>query len=208
MPANVSLEGPRVTVRTLQREDLEQMEKWRPSSDPLQALWSVSRSTAVSRAIWYAMYVADATRMWFAVERRDDRRVIGTLSLREIVDHTNSRLGIGFGPDYVDQGYGSESLRLFLPHYFRTLGFAKLVLDVAGPNRRAVHVYEKLGFQYTGSHHREVAEDVDLSFLNQECYHGLRIYFRKRFGRMQILFYDMALDRIDWERRIAHTTLS
>ncbi len=194
----IRLMGSRVTVRTLQREDLDKMDSWGSSTDPLLVLWGVPNGNPISRSIWFSMHASDPTRLWYAVERHADRHVLGTISLREIVNQVSARLGISFDPACVDQGYGTESLGLFLPHYFGNLGFPRLLLDVAGANRRAVHLYEKLGFVYTGSHYRDVADDVDLRFLNQDMYRPLRAYFRRHLGRMQILFYDMALDRSAW----------
>lgn len=187
-------------VRPLRREDLDQMDSWSPSSDPLLALWGVPQSDAVSRSIWFSMYTSDPSRLWYSVDRRSDGVLMGTISLRDIVQGVSARLGISFGPDYVDLGYGTESLRVFLPYYFGHMGFAALVLDVAAANRRAVRVYEKLGFAHSGSHYCDIPEGVDLSFLELERYRPLRGSFRRRFGRTQILFYDMTLDRSAWEK--------
>jgi len=195
------LVGRRVTVRTLLRDDLDQMDRWSTSNDPLLALWGVPNGNPVSRSIWYSMHACDPTRLWYAVERHTDGYMLGTISLREIVERVSARLGISFDPAYVNLGYGSESLQLFIPYYFGALGFPRLVLDVAGANRRAVHVYEKLGFVYVGSHYRDVSDDQDLSFLDQEAYRPLKAYFRRHFGRMQIIFYDMALERSNWQKR-------
>jgi len=204
----VRLEGPSVIVRTLQYDDLEQIDNWRPFDEPLQALWAVPHNASVSRAIWFTMYQSDPTRLWYTVERRKDRRVIGTLSLREINYFVSARLGIGFGADFVDQGYGTEALCVFFPYYFRTLDFQRLILDVAAANRRALHVYEKLAFQRVGSHYRPVPEGVDLSFLREARYRNLRHYFRHRFGQTQLLYYDMVLERDIWEKHLHSNDLN
>jgi RimJ/RimL family protein N-acetyltransferase len=196
---DVRLAGPRVTVRTLRSADLDAMDAWRPFEDALHSLWGVPHSTPLSRSIWFAVYGSDPSRLWYVVERNTDGQVMGALSLREIVHNASARLGVSFGADYVDLGYGSEALRVFFPYYFTTLEFPRIVLDVAAANLRAVHVYERLGFRYTGSHYREVPDDMDLSFLEQEQFKPLRIHFRDRFGQKQLLFYDMALDRTAWE---------
>jgi len=200
------LESPRLVVRSMTREDLDRVESWRPFTDPLHALWNIPRSTSLSRDIWFVMHGSDPSRMWFAVERRADGQVIGTLSLREIAEHISARLGITLGADYVDQGYGSEALRAFLLHYFRTLGFQRLLLDVAAANLRAIHVYAKLGFMQTDSHYRTIPEGTDLSFLRQERYRELQPYFRQHFGHTQLLFLDMALERRDWAESLARKT--
>ncbi|MBC7261213.1 MAG: GNAT family N-acetyltransferase [Chloroflexi bacterium] len=196
----IRLESPRLILRDLRHEDLEQIESWRPFTDPLSRLWNIPRSTRLSRELWFTVHDTDPTRLWLVIERKEDGQVIGTLSLREIVRHISARLGITLGADYVEQGYGSEALRLFLPYYFRELDFRRMFLDVAAANRRAVHVYEKLGFRRTGSHYRDVPEGTDLHFLEQEQYRSLRPYFRRHLGRVQLLFYDMVLERSDWEK--------
>lgn len=194
------LEGQRLVVRSMNRDDLDKMGSWRPFTDPLCALWNIPVSTSLNQDIWFVMHGADPTRMWFAIERRADGQVIGTLSLREITEHISARLGITLGADYIDQGYGGEALCTFFPHYFRILGFQRLLLDVAAANKRAVHVYAKLGFHQTGSHYRTIPEGTDLSFLRQEAYRELLACFGRHFGRMQLLFLDMVLERRDWDK--------
>jgi len=181
------------------RDDLDAMELWRPYSDPLNKLWNIPRSSSLGQDLWFVMHGSDPTRRWFAIERRQDGMLIGTLSLREIDAPSSARLGIGLGSDYVDQGHGSEALTTFLPFYFQRLGFQRMVLDVAAANKRAVHVYEKLGFRLTGSHYRNIPEETDLAFLQEPAYQPLLTYFRRHFGKVQLQFLDMALERRDWE---------
>jgi RimJ/RimL family protein N-acetyltransferase len=185
----------------MRREDLEQMQAWRPFRDPLHRLWHIPRRTPVSRDIWFMLHGSDPTRVWLTIERRVDDRVIGALSLREIDRPVSARLGIRLGADFVNRGYGSEALRLFLPYYFHNSDFERLFLDVAATNTRAIHVYEKLGFRQIDRHYRNVPSEHDLSFLEEEPYRKLRTYFRRHFGRMQLLFYDMLLERSEWEKQ-------
>ena len=203
--APTRLEGQRLVVRSMDRDDLDKMESWRPFSDPLCNLWNIPRSTSLSRDIWFVMHGNDPTRMWFAIERAADGELIGTLSLREIVERVSARLGISLGADYVDHGYGSEALRTFIPHFFHTLDFQRLLLDVAAANKRAIYVYAKLGFRQTGSHYRTIPDGTDVSFLHQAEYRDLRPYFRRHFGRMQLLFLDMALESRDWDKALVET---
>ena len=193
------LMGARLILRDLTRDDLDVMEQWRPFADPLNKLWNIPRSTSLGRDLWFVLHGSDPTRRWYAIERRQDQTVVGTLSLREIEAPTWARLGIGLGADYVEHGYGTEALLTFLPYYFRRLGFHRMVLDVAAANKRAVHVYDKLGFRLTGSHYRNIPEETDLTFLQEPAYRPLLPYFRRHFGKMQLQFLDMALEQRDWE---------
>src|SRR5690606_6791453 len=107
--------------------------------------------------------------------------------------------GIHLGADYINQGYGSEAMLVYLDFFFHELGFGEMVLDVAAVNPRAVHLYEKLGFRHCGAHFRDVPSGKDLSFLKRPEYASLRDHFRRHLGRMQVRFLDMALSRVDWE---------
>jgi RimJ/RimL family protein N-acetyltransferase len=187
----------------MEHHHLEQMRSWRPFGDPLHRLWNLPRRSSLTREVWFVLHRSDPTRLWFAVERRADQQLIGSITLREMVAHTSSRLGISFGADYVDQGYGSEALGLFVPYYFEELDFSCLLLDVAAANKRARHVYEKLGFRYTGRHYRDIPDQQDLFFLGDDRFLDVRMYFRRRLGRWQLQFCDMKLERGEWQSRQA-----
>jgi diamine N-acetyltransferase len=194
------LNGERILIREFRDSDLQQMDHWRPFDDPLHSLWNLPRAHSLSRDMWLSMHASDPTRLWFVVERRKDGQVIGSVTLREMVRRRSARLGITFGADYVDQGYGSEALSLFLSFFFNELGFRQLLLDVAAANARARHLYEKLGFHSVGHHYRDIPGGQDLSFLQKDEYRQVRPFFRRHAGRTQLLFHDMALDKRDWER--------
>jgi len=49
-------------------------------------------------------------------------------------------------------GFGTRFLRLLIEHLFDVRGYRKVILDTNLDNRRAQHVYEKLGFQKTAVH--------------------------------------------------------
>jgi len=198
--SSAHLNGKRILIREIQDADLQQMDDWRDFDDPLHHLSNLPRPNSLSRDMWFSLHASDPTRLWFVVVRREDGQVLGSVTLREMVMHKSARLGVTFGAEYVDQGYGTEALELFLSFYFNELGFRRLVLDVAAANSRARHVYEKLGFCHTGRHYRDIPNDQDLSFLEQDAYREIRPFFRRTLGRRQLLFYDMALDKRDWQR--------
>jgi RimJ/RimL family protein N-acetyltransferase len=193
------LETVRLIVRNMRSGDTQRMELWRPYRDPLHRLWHLPRSRPLTQDAWSLLRGADPKTMWWTIEHRQDQRVIGALSLREISRPVSARLGIRLSPNYVDQGYGTEVLKAFLPYFFGTMGFHRMLLDVAATNTRAVHVYEKLGFRHCGKHYRNIPRGEDLSFLDQEQYRPLLRFFRRHRGRMQLLFHDMVLELEVWE---------
>jgi diamine N-acetyltransferase len=175
------LRGEKVIIRPMVREDVEKMRAWRPFTDSLDSLWNEPQRSS-DNDIWFKAQTGDPSRRWYAVEDFSGR-LLGRLSLRQIVGRESARLGITLAADYVGQGYGTDAIRTFLAYYFGELGFETLYLDVAAPNQRAIHCYEKCGFKYIGSHYREVGSDERLAFLKDERYCDLRRFFKRENGR-------------------------
>ena len=48
-----------------------------------------------------------------------------------------------------EKGYGTKLLAMFINYLFQKLGYDKIVLDTKLDNKRAQHVYEKIGFTKT-----------------------------------------------------------
>jgi RimJ/RimL family protein N-acetyltransferase len=92
-------------------------------------------------------------------------------------------------------------MRLFLDYFFGTMGFAKMVLDVAATNVRAVRSYRSLGFRKVAEHYQPVNHPSFQMLLHDPRYHQLRRYFRSQGLSMQLLFYDMALSREEWSNQ-------
>ena len=63
-------------------------------------------------------------------------------------------MGIRLRPDLCGQGYGQETLGPLLEGALDA-GMARVRLDVAAPNVRAIRCYEKCGMQATGEFWRE-----------------------------------------------------
>jgi RimJ/RimL family protein N-acetyltransferase len=176
------------------------MSKWETFEDPLYRLFDWPRRGAVENGLWYAELVRDRRRVYYAVDN-ERQTLIGRISLREIRGRESARLGIGFGMQYVSQGYGTEALRLFLGYYFERLGFQRMVLDVAAINVRAVRCYERCGFKRTGSSYQSLPRNTDTLFLDEEPYRHLRKYVRSDGWRDLTLSYDMVLEREEWLAR-------
>lgn len=195
--SQISLKGPRVTIRLLRKEDLDVMSAWEPFEDPVDRLFDWPRRSPAENAFWFSELQRDKTRLYCAVDN-ESQTLIGRISLREIFGRHSARLGIGFGRDYVSQGYGTETLRLFLDHYFDKMGFDRIVLDVAAVNKRAIACYERCGFTYTGSHYQYAGQGPDMAFLQEEQYREVRRFFSRRDHGHWMLAYDMVLEKEDW----------
>jgi diamine N-acetyltransferase len=190
-----------VAVRPLTRADLAQMAAWRPFDNLLysDANW-VQRSPYALRH-WYTHCSQDRRRLLYTIAD-EAGQVIGSITLREIDGRRSARLGITLGADFVNQGYGTEALALFLDHFFESLGFQRMVLDVVGYNRRAIRVYEKLGFKKVGQRRRPVKRRKALKLLKEPRYTSARRFVRRDWLRRYWLScYEMALSKTDWQKK-------
>lgn len=194
------LYGPRVTLRPWLRSDTLMQELWPRYTEPFHSLWNIPRASGADEAngrAWsnqrYAWAIDDV-----------QRRLIGRISLREVDEQRRSaRLGISLAQPYVGQGLGTEALQVFLDHYFGTLGFQRLRLDVAAVNQRAVRCYERLGFRYVESEWRNAGSDPSLRLLDDPRYSAMRRHFRRSRFENLVEFYEMELTRTEWEARRA-----
>jgi RimJ/RimL family protein N-acetyltransferase len=80
---------------------------------------------------------------------------VGEMSYRNVSnpDKTSRIAEIGIkicNSAYQNKGYGTGFLRMLIGYLFSSLGFEKIVLDTNLDNRRAQHVYEKIGFVRIG----------------------------------------------------------
>jgi RimJ/RimL family protein N-acetyltransferase len=147
---------------------------------------------------WFEWRTRDPSRRLFVIEN-EERYVIGSLTLREINSKHSARLGITIGADFVSQGYGSEALPLFFDHYFGSMGFERLDLDVAATNLRAVRTYRSLGFRLVGQHYRPANHSSYAAVRQDPRYRHLNRFFRRQGTIHQVLFYDMALTSEEWQ---------
>jgi RimJ/RimL family protein N-acetyltransferase len=190
----------RVTVRPMRRRDLDEMHHWRRFVDPLYAPFDFPRRSAAEWDQWFRWRSKDPTRRLYVIQN-EQHQVIGSLTLREIDNRRSARLGITLGADFVSQGYGTEALRRFCDYYFDTLGFERIILDVAAINQRAIRCYLGLGFAQTDQHYQPADSQAYQVIMREPAYRHVRRFFRAGSPRPRLLFYDMELTREAWHLR-------
>jgi RimJ/RimL family protein N-acetyltransferase len=195
---SLPLQGERLRVRPLERQDLDQRQSWPPFNDPLCIIWDMPRYGKRENDRWFTRLTDGRYHLAYGVVNNNDL-LVGMISLRDISWGYSARLGIAFRSTHVGKGYGTESLHLFLPYFFRTLDFRRMVLDVAAANLRAVRCYRKLGFRRVRSYWRVLTGTLERGLLDEPEYAPLRSLFRWRWRRAETLYYDMDLSREVWE---------
>jgi RimJ/RimL family protein N-acetyltransferase len=114
----------------------------------------------------------------FVIYRKDTNAIIGDICLSDI-DKINrsAMLGIGIGKDENrDKGFGKEAMILMLKHAFIDLNLESVNLGTYEYNKRAIHLYEKIGFKKVGRHRNakivgnKFFDDIIMDILSSEYF--------------------------------------
>jgi diamine N-acetyltransferase len=191
----VVVAGPRVRIRAFTRADVDGWQSWPDYSDPLLVGTSPRRMAPDQRGRWFDDVLHRQHQIAIDDEYGD---MIGRLFLRHVrKDERSAVLGIDLHPARLSRGYGTEALGTFLRYFFEDMAFDRMLLSVAAHNTRARRCYESLGFTDIGSHW-DAHAGPDVS--RDPAYADIRNLFRRGALGLESLFYDMRLDRADWQR--------
>ncbi len=88
----------------------------------------------------------------FAIETLAEKKLIGGCGLHDVNWRSrNAELGITiFDQDYWNKGFGTDAMIVLLNFGFHILNLNNIYLRVLEYNKRAIRVYEKIGFKHVG----------------------------------------------------------
>lgn len=141
-----------IRLRGLEREDLITLHKWMNDFDLTTQFLRIFPSIKCLTEDWYNKIVQNQNKIIFAIETAESGIFIGCVGLDNI-DWISRKgeLYIYIGDEgFQDKGYGTATLRLFLKYCFNYLNLYKIYLKVLENNKRALKLYEKLGFESEG----------------------------------------------------------
>ena len=160
----MEMKSKRVSIKDLQPGDVFLMRDWGLHENPLIEDYNFPPMNDDEIKLWYKKKTNKKSNKYYGIWNEEEK-LIGYMGIKHIKRfRKESTLGIVFDPNYVDKGYGTETLNLFLEHYFLEMNMRKMILEVAKFNKRAYRVYEKIGFTEAGYYLDEFFyPDLDLS---------------------------------------------
>lgn len=186
-----SLSGSKVVLRPFTWEDVARRAAWPAYVPPEFLELNVDLSTEVRRREWFRQRTRQRGPFWFAVENLQGE-LVGEVTLRDIDREAGSaRLGIHLSAAHVDRGYGTDAVRVTMRYLFDCLHFSEIRLDVAAWNRRAIHCYEKCGFEVRypfWRYHGQVHQ-----MLKDERFTHIRPYVRLDGGIEMMKYWEMTV---------------
>ena len=136
---------PDLSFRKMNLRDVFTFRNWGRHESPLFLEYNFIEESEEDIIEWFKWKTRRPLSEYFVIE--SDEKIIGYLSLKNINKILKkAELGIVLDPNYINQGIGKRILELFLT-YLKKRGFKKIFLFAAHYNKRAIRVYEELGFK-------------------------------------------------------------
>ncbi|MGD2206312.1 MAG: GNAT family protein [Anaerolineae bacterium] len=159
------IQGERVVLRAIEREDLPRYVRWLNDPTVLEYFGRYLPLSLAQEEKWFEEMLEDSTVCNWAIDF--EGRHIGGAGFSHI-DGRNARAEIGLFigvPELWDQGLGYDALEALLHFGFDQMNLHRIYLRVLAGNQRAIHLYTKLGFQHEGRW-RDAA-------FRHGCYHDI-----------------------------------
>ncbi|MGM7634510.1 spermidine N1-acetyltransferase [Bacillus sp. Hm123] len=138
-----------VKLRPLEREDLKFVHKLNNNAKIMSYWFEEPYESFVELQDLYDKHIHVQSERRFIVEREGE--MLGLVELVEIdYIHRRAEFQIIIHPQHQGRGYSVKATKLAMHYAFAVLNMHKLYLIVDKVNEKAIHVYEKVGFQVEG----------------------------------------------------------
>lgn len=192
------IKGKRIKITSFKLEDALKMREWGFHKNPLFSDYNFPLVGYDKINKWYKGKTFGMNKKYFAIYNEEDRLIgyLGIKNIRRIL--REATLGIAIDPNYVNRGYGTETLERFLDYFFNILNMKCLYLEVAKFNKRAIKVYKKVGFiiidEYLEEFHNQNIDIKSPYFLDEKS------SFAIRENRIYNYIYKMKIDKDTFDK--------
>jgi RimJ/RimL family protein N-acetyltransferase len=152
----MKIEGQKVTLRDMTKEDIVLKVKWFNDPDVNKTLLVEEKLQLDKSLEWFEQTRNDKTRRDFTIETVEGRP-IGIIALVHISDvHKTAEIYIVIGEkDYWGKGVMLEAESLLIDWAFSSLKLEKIWADAVEDNIASIITMKKLGFQIEGKLRKE-----------------------------------------------------
>ncbi|MGI6664955.1 MAG: GNAT family N-acetyltransferase [Christensenellaceae bacterium] len=147
-------ESDRIRLRKMTAEDIPLYHAWRTDMEVMRTTnhyLDMYDAEETRQFVEQVILNAPAAKNYMIIDKKEEK-AIGITSLIQIDDKNRNAEGIiDIGEkDFWGKGYGKEALSLLLDYAFYEMNLHRVSLNVYAMNKRALALYEKLGFQNEG----------------------------------------------------------
>lgn len=146
------LQGKKVTLRPVEREDLKRLhELWQDVDLALLAGGAWSPWSLAAEEKEFEKHLEDEDKAEFVIEA--DGKIIGDIGLNRQRDRRSGTANFGISildREYLGKGYGRDAIAVLLDWAFRIQNYRRIWLETQGRNERAIRCYRSVGFVEEG----------------------------------------------------------
>lgn len=168
--------GDKVILRRLNRNDTDNIVKWRNSDTVMQHFIIRTPLTPEVHENWIKTKIETGQVEQFIIKIKESGREIGSTYLKDI-DKANgsAEYGIFIGEsDEQGKGYGYEAQMLTLDYAFNTLGLKTIIIRVLYDNEASIATGEKCGFKkIEGSDYEVMIEGTPRTVIFMQINRGI-----------------------------------
>jgi diamine N-acetyltransferase len=138
---------PMIRIRPLEKEDLRFVHVLNNTATIMRYWFEEPYEAYVELLDLYEKHIHDQGERRFIVECANEK--VGLVELVEI-DHIHRRaeFQIIIDPAYQGLGHAVQATQLAMDYAFCVLNLYKLYLIVDKKNQKAIHIYQKIGFEW------------------------------------------------------------
>ncbi len=153
------IETPRMTLRLPAHQDYRVWAHLRDVSadhlthwEPVRSADHLTRKAFTNRVYWAARAEVQGTALPLLLIHRDDRQVLGAITLDNIRRGPvqAGSLGYWIGAPFARQGYMREAIQGLVHYAFQTMDLSRIEAACLPENAASRGVLEKCGFKYEG----------------------------------------------------------
>lgn len=165
MPGAVFIEGEKITLRTVEEEDLEKLRDIVNQYDVRRFIGHREPLNLEDEKDWFENHEGIALTICV------DGEIIGNIALEEKEPNVGE-FGIMIDLEHHGNSYGTEAVELLTEHAFEQMNYHRLMARVVDTNQKSAGLWNKLGYEKEGELREHVF--VDGEFQDMEYYGLLR----------------------------------
>lgn len=165
------IETARLRLRPFQASDWQALHSY--AGDPATMRYLPPGALSAEQARAFAERHSGDTAEALALERTDERRLIGHLIFHPWVARQTYEIGWVIDPRQQRRGYASEAARALVGYGFATLGLHRIIATCQPENPASYRVMERIGMRREGYFRQCIARD-DGSWWDELFYAILR----------------------------------
>lgn len=155
MPGTVFLEGEKINLRTIEKEDIEFLRDGVNHPEVRKHTGNTRPQNLESEEEFFEHIVEASDEIHLLICR--DQEPMGIVKLEEKEKPSNiAELGLWLHPDYHRNGYGTEAVELIIEHSFQQMNYHKIYARAHGDNKASQRIWEKHGFEKEGQLRKHV----------------------------------------------------